>query len=526
MSQRGLLGQGCVSVLVVVVAALGARPALAADHYVRAGASGNGADWTNALPSLPPTLVRGDTYFVAAGSYGAYAFNTPGSATITIKRATASDHGTGAGWQAAYGTGVASFTGISIEASNLVFDGQTGGGPGSWKTGHGFEIYDSSAGSGGSALVSLAAGVGNVTLRHLHAHATLDTKTAGVKGTLGGNHHIAVSYCYFHTLFGVHFHMNGWTDSLIEYSYFAENKSTAEWHSEGISYIGTVADLTIRYNIWYDIEGTAIFAGVNNGLAKRWKIYGNLLSLADCPPIAVYHGGTNLNGMEDLAFHNNTITRISASQGGIYIEAGSGNQAKNNIWFTNRSNTLAIAGDHDYNWFGDNLRIDGCSPPCDLDPAALAAEAHAEHGTASPFVAWDGVTDPASADHHLKAPTMAGASLAAEFSKDMFGNTRGADGVWDRGAVEYGPLAPQPDASALQDGGASREAGSPGDGAGKQDGALSRDGKPVSDRAGEGGRAASDGCSCSVPVREGSPAGLLALFLLVGLALGLRARGP
>ena len=38
-------------------------------HYVRAGATGlnNGSDWNNAWTSLPATLVRGDTYYIADG---------------------------------------------------------------------------------------------------------------------------------------------------------------------------------------------------------------------------------------------------------------------------------------------------------------------------------------------------------------------------------------------------------------------------------------------------------------------------
>ncbi len=45
--------------------------AAAANKYVRAGAggTGTGADWTNAYTSLPNPLTRGDTYYIADGSY-------------------------------------------------------------------------------------------------------------------------------------------------------------------------------------------------------------------------------------------------------------------------------------------------------------------------------------------------------------------------------------------------------------------------------------------------------------------------
>jgi hypothetical protein len=109
-------------------------------YYVRAGATGNGSgsDWTNACPGFtgscaPSALVRGATYYVAAGSYGSYHFNTPasGTQTITIKGATSSDHGTSTGWAAGYAVGTGGnqatfgypldFTG----AQYITFDGNT-----------------------------------------------------------------------------------------------------------------------------------------------------------------------------------------------------------------------------------------------------------------------------------------------------------------------------------------------------------------------------------------------------------------
>lgn len=50
----------------------------ATDHYINAAVSGgsdDGSDWTNAWTTLPATLTRGDTYWIADGQYGAYMFN-------------------------------------------------------------------------------------------------------------------------------------------------------------------------------------------------------------------------------------------------------------------------------------------------------------------------------------------------------------------------------------------------------------------------------------------------------------------
>src|SRR4051812_38656552 len=64
-----------------------------------ASGAGNGSDWNNALGSNF-TPVRGNIYYIASGSYGAKTWSTPNSGTvpITIKKATASDHGTDTGW--------------------------------------------------------------------------------------------------------------------------------------------------------------------------------------------------------------------------------------------------------------------------------------------------------------------------------------------------------------------------------------------------------------------------------------------
>src|SRR5574337_727949 len=78
----------------------------AAAHYIRQGASGTAcSDWgANACNALPSTLVRGDIYYIAGGSYSGRTFSTPesGTALITIKGATIADHGTDVGWSDGY----------------------------------------------------------------------------------------------------------------------------------------------------------------------------------------------------------------------------------------------------------------------------------------------------------------------------------------------------------------------------------------------------------------------------------------
>ena len=116
-----------------IILLLAVMPGWAADHYVRAGATGNasGSDWSNAYTALPATLQRGTTYYVASGSYPAHTFNDPESGTslITIKKASAQDHGTDVGWQAGYGTGQAVFAyNLLFNSGYYVLDGSYGTG--------------------------------------------------------------------------------------------------------------------------------------------------------------------------------------------------------------------------------------------------------------------------------------------------------------------------------------------------------------------------------------------------------------
>lgn len=64
--------------------------------------TGSGADWNNAISSanLTTNMVRGDTYYLATGSYGNQTFQTADSGTsvITIRAAISSDHCTATGW--------------------------------------------------------------------------------------------------------------------------------------------------------------------------------------------------------------------------------------------------------------------------------------------------------------------------------------------------------------------------------------------------------------------------------------------
>lgn len=63
-----------------------------------------------------------------------------------------------------------------------------------------------------------------------------------------------------------------------------------------------------------------------------------------------------------------------------------------------------------------------------------------QNGTSNPFL------NAPAADFRLKGPTLAGFKLDGTYSTDALGVLRGADGLWDRGAFEFGgkPLPKTP----------------------------------------------------------------------------------
>jgi hypothetical protein len=135
-------------------------------HFVRAGATGDGSDWDNALADLPAELERGHRYYVAAGDYAGYEFDDAESADspITLHKATADRHGSDVGWLPEYAEGRARFGPLTFSRGRYVFDGQPG---------MGFEVV---AEFQGDAVVIDA---DYVTLRNTDVNGNFETDASG-----------------------------------------------------------------------------------------------------------------------------------------------------------------------------------------------------------------------------------------------------------------------------------------------------------------------------------------------------------
>lgn len=401
------------------------------NHYIRAGATGsaNGSDWTNAWTSLTAaTYTRGDTYYVADGSYGPMTFNTAASGTsvITIKKAIVSDHGTETGWVSTYGDGQAIIDApVQFSTAYWTFNGQVRN-ESDWfdRAAYGFKIA-SSAGYMNPTVYMYGSNV-NLSYTWIIAEVigtaatrTLTLDYEGPTTTTG----TVVSHCLTENGSNQYLlrNVNGAT---VEYCGAWLLRSNANNHGENVNlygYFGNSDNVIIRYNIFKDNANvpagqysTAVIAIVGT---TGNRVYGNVFANNYDTDGVIGWSGDGPPGYEiqDFLIYNNTFVNNGGFNAGIMLEADSFNNfAVNNLFYGSYSFATIS---HSYNAFS------GSAP---------AGETNGQINIPSSiFVNYAG------GDYRLASATTAGNTLASPYNLDMFGNTRGADGTWDRGAYEF-----------------------------------------------------------------------------------------
>lgn len=426
--------------------------AAGACHVVTPTGSGGqtGADWSNAYAGLPGSLVRGDTYYLAAGNYGGYSFNTAesGTALITIKSATDSDNCTGTGWSSGL-AGQAVFTSLSTNNGYVTFDGN---GRSGLRSGYGMKLDRSTPCSGNFCWDFSVANDGaykNVTIRYMElageGAANVDTHNetairavnfSTAPGTSSGLANFTIQYCWIHDTAGAPIMIRGTYDTLVEHNLIENNYGSAANHAEGISDSGSI-NVTVRYNEFRNVQNTAHVTELNAGTvssADNWQIYGNVFyetkSLIGNAPISCINGQQCTNWQ----IYNNTFDGISGNYGGVTWLDNSGGTPliEDNLFFNVTSTKLfAIpAGTHeDYN---TGLKV------------SAAGDLSGSHDTKASSASNPFVNDAAD-NWNLTGDTStglgAGLILSALFNLDPNGVLRGLDGIWDRGAYQYNPLS-------------------------------------------------------------------------------------
>jgi hypothetical protein len=418
-------------------------PARAANHYIYTGASGSGsgADWTNACTSFSgscavSSMVRGDTYYVAGGSYAGPNFNKAASGTtlITVKTATVADHGTATGWSDSFATLVTFTGGITFSTNYWLLDGQTGGGPTNWTGGFGLAVTQTSA----NPVVDVEASF--ITVRHISATGNSNSSGGGSLAqdafAIKNGNNFTVSYYYTNAIGRCPFFMYGDQPITIEYGYVGTYVSTSAAHSEVLSTSSSaIGDIDFRYNLVTHIEGTGGLMWDNeDNHNAQFRIYGNTFYRApgdnswDNGGNGIIGGWTGGNGEDNFNMHiyNNSFVNINGSLVFTDFATRFGNNVAENNLFYNVTAGIDYKdfATHDYNHY--------------ISSGGTQSEANGSSGTGDPFV------NDAGLNFQLTANTPQGLSLSAPYTTDPDGTTRGVSGVWDTGAFQFGGKIPSP----------------------------------------------------------------------------------
>jgi hypothetical protein len=445
--------------------------------YVRAAAAGtaNGSDWSNAYPALPAGLVRGVTYYIAAGSYPAYTFKTPdsGTTTITIKSATITDHGTSTGWSATY-AGQAVFSassgiGLRFLSDYWILDGNgtySGAGCGTGGSGCSIKIDGTSCSASEcddlgicvAAYLGLPSCPTNITVKYVeiagrgdsgtntHRDNNVHDDSNGGTSSNGGGNTFTFQHLYIHDSSGVPFFTERANNITIDHCWVVKNRSTSVNHAEALADANS-GNFTISNSVWQDIEGSGYLVELSrseSGNAPNWSIYGNIFMYQSGNPNARTGVGDGviacINGKvcSNWLIYNNTFLDINWGLTSrvclnCTAEGGTGSSATvyNNLWWSN-----SMPADNAVACSGCTLTQDYNSYLSTTPPRARGKHDLVDTSSPLPFVGWSA----SPPDFHLareKADWTGGTVLPSPYNIDPDWVTRGSDGTWERGAFEF-----------------------------------------------------------------------------------------
>lgn len=406
-------------------------PSFGATYYVRDGGTGASpaSSWAGAydqLTSAETAASRGDTIYIADGTYNGVTFNTAASSTtrITIKKATVADHGTETGWDNTYGDGQAVCGSFVFSTDYWTIDGVSRN-ESDWFAGSSYGIRTTQifarnidAETGGDHLIFNYIDVGSRTYSQTFASGDGD-EAVYLGGFSARIFDITISRCFLHN--GGFIQMAGVDGITVEYTALAAGYAKESIRGQVVAKNGI-----IRYCLFYNASQTnpdddppqgstadiAIWDDGSSGQTSfdNWQIYGNVIwndkSIGHSGGVIIVGGnGSSWAGSSasNVKIYNNTIVGIQGAftPAHILINGGTGNEVRNNLWYD-----------------------------CFSTPTASPNTSNNGEAVSDPFVNYAGF------DFHLTAG-IAGTSISSPYDTDLDGVTRGADGTFDRGAFEF-----------------------------------------------------------------------------------------
>lgn len=433
-----------------------------------AAASSGGAGAFNAIPS---TLVRGDVYYLADGTYPKYRFSTPASGTTPseLRKAQSYDNCTSVGWSTAtMGSAQAVFPWTSVgsiftvSSSYLIVNGNGNAPAGTIGCGGVYANPPASMADGPPNPSACGIKIDNSTCT-----STATNYCAGGNGVISGGgtsivwesvewkgSGINANEPYFwlsgegddlQTVTGSYLHDMGTTDwtygfnnATFSYNYSWGGKDSSVNHGEALQDSGNDANMVIHHNVFRDwiTNGILVFVDPSTGTHDNFKFYDNV-DVCSTTGACRHNDGeigcfnasqtcTNMSIVNNLFIGNSTNCGITVTNKGSYT-------VENNVWYNCPNVAWSFAGSavtENYNSFlnsGSPGSCQGATPCSDITNTSAL----------DPFASLPTNLNLASDNSEWNNRL----SLGAPFDKDMNGESF----TTDRGPFQYmasGAVAP------------------------------------------------------------------------------------
>lgn len=260
----------------------------AANLSVRDGCTGDGTggwgatDACDQISTAIASAARGDTIWLADGSYTGFTFNVAASGTdkIVIKKATAASHGEPTGWSDSYGDGIPVITsGLTISAPYLFIDGLYNDTCGIHIVAADDYVY--------TYYVRVNAGGGNFIMQYCDIGPEVRSWPGCdcIGYSVLGADSCTFAHNYFHHMGDLAFTIKDHEGWLFEYNHFYK----CDRHGDKRGYCGNDGQLnhgvylelyngtniTIRYNTFVNMVGSGAIGFYDDSLLQA-NIYGNI----------------------------------------------------------------------------------------------------------------------------------------------------------------------------------------------------------------------------------------------------------
>jgi hypothetical protein len=388
----------------------------------------NGSSWSNAWSGFSKInwnqITPGTAICLAGGSYSqSLSPQSSGNSAnpIVIKRALTSDPQCGSGtesWTSSFDSQIVMSNIIEIGTSYITIDGTKANG-----------ISVTMQNPTDSDYAGIAGDVGPtsyVTIRNIEVAGPCgstacaqnnDQRSVELEHWNGSDYDKQDNWIFQNmNIHGAcnNFVLYGATNLTVENSRMADSATTntANCHPNVVN-DGSPGPVTWRWNeiTNWQVEGIMFLQ------KGTWYVYGN--NWHDPMSGSYPRVMESQTSAMQVYFYNNTIANdsyysiIDTANGGSW---SSTSQGRNNIYWNDTQG-------------GPNLPSDDY----DYSDQSLSGETHGQGNAPNPFVS------SGSQNYRLIKDTNAGLTLSSPYNIDYDGNTRGANGVWDRGAFQFFP---------------------------------------------------------------------------------------